>query len=238
MIAEIFVLALAAAVSPAIFAAVALILTRPRPMAPLAAYYAGALTLSVCAGMALVAGLGQTHLADSKSGFGPALNFSIGGLALLAAWWVWTGRAARRKAELKARSERRRERKHPDAEPARAPDRDPWMQRVLDRGSLPLAFLVGVIMNLPGGFYLVALKDIAQGHHRTGGELALVIGFNLVMLAPIEVPLVLYLVRPEQTLAALGRFSAWLDIHSRDVVVGVATLAGAYLVLRGTLEIL
>lgn len=43
---------------------------------------------------------------------------------------------------------------------------------------MPIAFAVGVVLNLPGAFYLVALKDIAVSGHGFGRQLLAVLVFN------------------------------------------------------------
>src|SRR4051794_16010456 len=96
-------------ISPAIFAAVLLILTRPHPRWLLFAYFAGALLISVGLGVALVSGLKASGLLDSHL-VSPSIELAVGGLALLASWVIGTGRTPKRIKE-------RQKRRHTDEDP-------------------------------------------------------------------------------------------------------------------------
>jgi hypothetical protein len=104
---------------------------------------------------------------------------------------------------------------------------------MLDRGSTPLIFAIGMVLNLPGGIYLVALKDVAVSRPSDAAALAALVAFNAVMLTTIEVPTIASLVNPQGMLERMRRLSAWLGEHGRQLVTGVATVAGVYLVIRG-----
>jgi hypothetical protein len=104
---------------------------------------------------------------------------------------------------------------------------------VLNRGTAPIAFAVGVVLNLPGAFYLVALKDIAQGQQDTGRQFFAIIVFNLIMFALAEVPLLGYSFAPETTQTKVEGLNEWRAGHARQIVIVVATTIGLYLVARG-----
>jgi hypothetical protein len=222
VIGKIAPLAALAAVAPATLTAVLLILTGARPIRLLAALFAGGMVASVAIGYAIVSGLeGSGALTGSGSKHvSPVIDMTAGALALLLAAWLTSDRAARRK-------QRRAQRK------AALPQRDPWSQRLLNRGSTPLIFAIGMLMNLPSGMYLIALKDVAASHPSNAGALAALLGFNLVMLTPIEVPLVASVINPEATLVRMRSVSAWLGNHGRQLVTAVAVIAGVYLLVRG-----
>ena len=44
-------------------------------------------------------------------------------------------------------------------------DKPSWTSRVLSQGSAYVAIGVGVVMNLPGPWYLLAFRDIADGSY-------------------------------------------------------------------------
>ena len=104
---------------------------------------------------------------------------------------------------------------------------------MLDRGSTPLILAIGMLLNLPSGLYLIALKDVAASQPSDAAVLGTLIAFNLVMLASIEVPLVAAITDAQATLGRLQRLSAWLGRHGRALVAGVALVAGLYLIVRG-----
>ncbi len=222
MIAQIAPLSLLAAVSPATLTAVLLILSGSNPIRLLVALYAGGIIASVGIGYAIVTGLEASGAltGSGSSHVSPIVDLTVGVLALLLAGWLSSGVRARRK-QLRA------------ARKAQRPHRDPWSQRVLDRGSMPLIFGIGMVLNLPGGMYLVALKDVAVRHPSNVLVLVALVAFNLIMLAPIGLPLVAASVDPEGTLKRLRRTSAWLGDHGLALVVAVSVIAGVYLVVRG-----
>jgi MFS family permease len=218
---NVLVLAIASGVSPAILAVVIVVLHRPRPQRLLAAYLLGGMLTSIAVGVAIVTSLNELELfSGSSPAADPIVNFTVGALALIVAYVLFTDRDARLE-------ERRRERL------ASRPARDPWSERVLNRGTAPIAFAVGVALNLPGAFYLVALKDIAQGQDGTGRQLFAIVVFNLIMFVLAEVPLLGYSFAPEATQQKVEGLNGWMASHARQIVTAVATAVGLYLVARG-----
>ncbi len=218
--ANVLVLALGAAISPTILAVVIVVLHRPRPQRLLAAYLLGGMLTSVAVGIAIVTSLNGLDAVSESSATDPIVDFTVGILSLIVAFVLATDRDARLSA-------RRREKK------AAKPARDPWSERVLSRGTAPIAFAVGVALNLPGAFYLVALKDIAQAENGFGSQLAAILVFNLVMFILAEVPLLGYSFAPEATQARVEQLNEWMARNARQIVIVVATTIGLYLVARG-----
>ena len=73
-----------------------------------------------------------------------------------------------------------------------------------------------MVLNLPGPFYLFALADIVEGNYSTVEAIILVVIFNLIMFMLAELPLIGYLINPEQTQDRVERFSGWLENHGRS----------------------
>ena len=222
---NILVLAAASAVSPTILAVVIVVLRHPRPRRLLAAYLFGGLLTSIAVGIAIVTSLKELDIVSGSSpAADPIVNFTVGFLALIVAYVLATDRDA-------LLTERRREKREPH------PPRDPWSERVLNRGSAPIAFAVGVALNLPGAFYLVALKDIAQGQNDFGSQVAAVVLFNLIMFVLAEVPLLGYSFAPEKTQEKVEALNGWMGRHARQIVIAIATAIGIYLVARGVVGV-
>jgi hypothetical protein len=218
---NVLILAVVSAISPAILAVVIVVLSRPSPRRLLLAYLVGGMLTSIAVGFAIVGSLnGSELLSGSSPAADPIVNFTVGALALIVAFVLATDRDA-------GLEERRRERR------ASRPARDPWSARVLNRGNAPIAFAVGVALNLPGAFYLVALKDIAQGQNGIGAQLFAIVLFNLIMFVLAEVPLLGYSFAPEATRVKVESLNAWMADHARQIVIAVAIVAGIYLVGRG-----
>lgn len=217
-IVEIFLLALASMVWPALIAVVVVALASREPVRLLAWFLAGALLTTVSIGTLIVLVLQKTEvLTGSRHTVSAAVDLAVGAAALLAALLV-----------------RRRERAAPP-DPRR--HGSSWSERTLTRGGA-LAFVVGIVFNVfPGVLPFVALKNIADLNYAAGASIALVIGFYLVMFLPAEVPLGGYLVLPERTTAAVGRFNTWLERNARSLAVYVLTAAGIYLIVRGVVSL-
>ena len=110
---------------------------------------------------------------------------------------------------------------------------DPAIDIVLGLLLLVIAFVVGALLTLPGASYLAGLSNIAKQNASTAGTVALVVGFNVVMLLLLEVPLVGFTIRPEATAVKVTQFSDWLSRNGGRIGLGVAAVLGAALLVRG-----
>jgi hypothetical protein len=229
---KLLLLAIAAAVYPTLLAMVILVLGRPRPVHLLAAFLAGAIVVSLAVGLAILFVLKDSGAVDTSShrSVSPAVDVAVGLISLAVAVGLATGRD-------KPFTERRRARKEAKADPSAEP-RDAWTTRLMSRDSLLIAFALGIVLDLPSVFYLDALKEIAKASHPTSVDVLLVVLFNVVMFAALEVPLVAYILEPERSAAAVERVSAWLSGHMRQIGVGIAGALGLYLFVSGLVDLL
>jgi hypothetical protein len=101
------------------------------------------------------------------------MGFTVGGLALLPAVALATG------LDQRFRERRNAERPRKD----RRDGREPWSQRIFARGSVPIVFAAGLLVDVPRAAYLIALKDIAAAHQSTATSVVLIVGFNLIGFA-------------------------------------------------------
>ena len=117
---------------------------------------------------------------------------------------------------------------------AAKPDKGPprW-QRELSKGSAADHFVVGMLLTLPGASYLAGLDEIHKLHYSTAVTVLIVIGFNLVMLWLLEVPLVSFLIAPEWTPRAIQRSKLWVSRHSHMFAVRGLTLLGVLMIIKG-----
>ena len=226
---QIFVLALYAAVYPALLAAVAILLASPRRKTLLTAFLLAGMTVSVAAGLGIVLlihGSGAVTHAGSGWSWGTDLAVGVFALALAAAFATHTPQRVR------ARSASRR--RKAVAEPAE--ERQPWSHRLLSRGSVPIVVVAAVLLNLPGAIYLVALKDIAAGHHSAAVDAVLVVAFNLIMFALAEIPLIGLLVAPEPTERLVKRATTFLGVHGNKIATGLCLVVGVHLIVRAAIR--
>jgi hypothetical protein len=226
---QLLFLALEAALYPTLLAAVVILLAQPRPRRLLGAYLGGGLIISIGLGLVIVFAV-KGAVSSQSSALSWGADLAIGGLAVLVAVALAT------RADERFR-ERRHQRKvaagaSENPKPAK-PDKEPWSERILARGSVPIVFAAGLAINIPGAAYLIGLKDIAAGHHSTATEVVLILGFNLIMFLLAEVPLVGLFLAPEQTGALVRRFNDWLSGHSRQIAIALCAFLGVFLVVRG-----
>ena len=109
---------------------------------------------------------------------------------------------------------------------------------MLDRGSVLLALVAGMILNLPGPFYLFALADIAAAQYSTTEAIILVVVFNLIMFTLAEVPLIGYWLSPETTQDRVARFSNWLESNGLRIISIFAALWGLSSLGKGIRDLL
>jgi len=221
---QLLFLAFEAALYPTLLAAVVILLTQPRRIQLITAYLLGGLTISIGLGLAIIAALKDSgQLNSSSSGLSWETDLAVGGVALLLAV------ALALRADERMRE--RRAGKHPAKE--EQDDREPWSQRVLSRGSAPIVFFAALAINVPGAAYVVALKDIAAGHHSTGTDILLVVLFNAIMFMLAEIPLLGLLFAPERTDKLVGRMDHWLSANGRRIAIGLCGVLGVFLIVRG-----
>ena len=217
-------LALLAMLNPSLVAATTVMLLLPRPMSLMLGYLLGAYTTAITLGLVIVFTLqGSSFASTAKRTVSPSEQIAVGAILLLVAFILQTGRDARA-------LERRRRRKEAKA---RASEREPWAERMLGRGSTAVAFTVGALLSVPGVSYLTALARIAKVGPGTVPTVLLVVGFCLIQLIPLELPLLGYAFAPERTERAIASFRAWLVRRGRRVATIAAFALGIILIVRG-----
>jgi Sap, sulfolipid-1-addressing protein len=225
---NLLVLALAAAVYPTLLALVLVVLTRPHPARLLAAYLAGGFIIGIGSGCIVVFALKGAGIGDmSANSVSPAVDISAGAVSIALALLLATGRDPRPE-RLKARRA---------AKKKAAPQHDSWTKRAVSHDSLKLAFALGLVLDLPSVWYLVALKDIARDQDSATAQVLSIVAFNVIMFALAEVPLIAYLIDPDHAQATVNRFNAWLHSHARKLTEALAGGVGAYLVVKGVVAL-
>jgi hypothetical protein len=225
-VGKVFTLSLTAALNPTLLAAVTVMLSLLSPKRLLSGYLGGALVTSITCGILLVFVLnGSSTSNTTKHTVSPILNFVLGAIILFVAFVVGTGRDKRRRA----RSARKRE---------EAKDKPPprW-KRVLSKGSARDTFLVGVVLSFPGASYLAGMDLLSKQKIGTTETVVSVIGFNLIMLLLLELPLLGYATRPDWTSATVARFNGWLSRSGGRAALIGATVVGIALIGRGALNL-
>jgi len=104
-----------------------------------------------------------------------------------------------KRAERRRAAERRRRKRGVEKGPSR-------VERVLGKGSARITFLVGIVLTLPGVSYLAALHELDQLNYGTVPTILVILGFNIMLLIVLEIPLVGYVLAPERTIVAVQDF--------------------------------
>ncbi len=89
-------------------------------------------------------------------------------------------------------------------------------------------------MHLPGLIDLAALADIANANLSAVHAVILLVHFNVVMLTPIELPLLGAIRAPERTQKTVGAVDAFIRSHRSEGLLLASALAGGYLIVTGT----
>jgi hypothetical protein len=223
---KFFFFAFTAALNPTLVAATTVMLLLPNPKRLLIGYLLGAMLTSITLGLVIVFSIEDSSVVNTtQNTLSPAANFALGGILLVIASRLATGRDKR----LSERKERKA---------AKKPSGPPRWQRFMDRGSAVDTFIVGALLTLPGASYLAGLHDLAGQDLSTTATVLSVLAFNLIMLALLEIPTLGYLLAPEKTPAAVDRLKAAISRHGRQAGIWGAAVIGGLLVLRGVIELL
>lgn len=224
---ETVLLALTASLNPTLLACSTVMLLLPSPAKLMLGYLAGALMTSITLGLVIVFSLSNSGTANTtKHTLNPAADIAIGGLLLVVAWVLWSGRFDRFR-------DRRREKK--EAQPDKGPPR--W-QRELSKGSPRVTFIVGALLTLPGASYLAGLYNIHEQRYSTAVTVVVVIAFNIVMLWLLEVPLLGFLIAPETTPERIDRGKRWVSRHAYTFALRACLLIGALLIIKGVVGLI
>ena len=221
-LSSIFVLSLLAMFTPTLLAAVTIMLLLPNPKKLMLGYLFGAVLTSMTLGLLIVFSFSNSSTANTtKRTLSPVADIVLGALALTLSFVLYTGRHERLK-------ERRRERKA--AKPDKGPPR--W-QRELSKGSARTTFIIGALLTLPGASYLAGLHQIHELKYSTTGTVLTVLGFNIVMLWLLEVPLACFIVAPAWTPGAVERAKRWVSRHAHTFAVRGSGAIGILLLIKG-----
>jgi hypothetical protein len=219
---QVILLSLTASLNPTLVAATTVMLLLPSPKKLMLGYLLGAYLTSITLGLVIVFTLANSSTTNTtQNTLSPAVDIALGVIALVAAWVVQSGRQERLRERRRARQA---------AKPDKGPPR--W-QRELSKGSARTTFLIGMLLTLPGASYLAGLDEIDKLHYSTTVTVLLVIGFNLVMLWLLEVPLVSFAIAPEWTPRAIERAKSWVSRHAHVFAVRGLTALGVLLTIKG-----
>ena len=215
--ASFIALSLTAMLNPTLLAAVTLMMLLPETKRLMLGYLLGSYLTSISVGLLIAFSLhGSGGIELAQSTLTPGQDLVLGAIALVVGFVLRS-------------DERRRRRKESEKES--------WPQRMLGRGSAPVAFAVGALLSFPGASYLVALNRLVHLDPGAGATVLLVVLFCLIQQLLLEVPLIGYALSPERTEKAVEGFRRWLREKGRQAAATGALVIGGLLLLRGVLEL-
>ena len=133
-----------------------------------------------------------------------------------------------RRVQWHPRRSRKRDAEHP---------RQSLPERALGHDSLWIAWAAGAAYSWPGAEYLAGLALLAKLNASPAANVGAILGFNVVMFALIELPLLGLALLPDRTQALTEKLNTWMTSHRRTLIVIVAGAGGAYLLISGLTDL-
>lgn len=203
----VLVMALAVSVEPFRIGMTVVMLNRPRPALQLLAFLCGGFAMGTTVGLVVLFVFRRALLGSSQFTL-PNVQILIGLLTLLVAVVVavprrWILRPTRL------------------TEPGR---------RLLRGPSLVVAGIAGLGIALPSVDYLAALAVILASGMAASTQVAVLLTFNVVAFALVEIPLVAYLLAPDATVRWVASLHNWIRSRRRvDVALLLAAVGCVFL---------
>lgn len=223
---EVFAVAVVSALDAGLLAAAVVMLGRPRPARQLLAYLIGAMGFSIIIGLLIVVALhGSSVLRGPDRATRAVIELAAGALLIVIAAAVLAGR----RVQWHPRPIRRRD--------AHDPPRHRLHEPALGHDSLWIAWAAGAAYSWPGAEYLAGLALLAKLNASAPANVAAILGFNVVMFALIELPLLGLALMPDRTRSLTEKVNTWMTAHRRKLIVVVAGAGGAYLLISGLTDL-
>jgi Sap, sulfolipid-1-addressing protein len=238
MCSAVIVLSLLAAIDPARIGITAFLISRPKPMLNLLAFWLGGMAAGIGAALAallllrgLTLSLMRVVVSSTGSPIAGYVQVAVGALAvsfaavLLARFW-----AHQRPPVPVAGGE--------SPVLLLEPNRPPAAGRLsirgrLEGGSLLVAFVAGVALATPPVEYMAAILAIVASEPATPAQLGAALFFTVVAFTVVEVPLITYLSAPVQTLAFVQRLNDWISARRHAIPAVVVAVLGVSLLANG-----
>jgi Sap, sulfolipid-1-addressing protein len=230
--------AFTAAHDPVRIGIVALLISRPRPMPHLVAYWLGLKAMGFGAALAALFLLGDFILSvtrvvtsAARNPVVPPIQIALGVVALSTAAMLAAPSSVRQAAYALV----------PGGDPSaqvlqpKTPtvfSRLSW-RRLLADGSPRMAFVVGLGTATPLIEFWGAMMVIVASRAGAGAQVIAALMWILVAYAIAEIPLVSYLASPAKTQAVVMRLHDWLRAHGRPIFVLVLGVVGVFMVASG-----
>lgn len=203
--------AVLAALSPPALLAVAVYLSSANPRRSLLVYLAGAVTMTVILGIVILVaihagGLNHPHQRQPRYG----LRLGLGVLALAAGVF------------LTLRKPRPKKTKKPSL-----------IKRIMAHPAPLAASAVGMLLFTPSASFVAAVQVIATSRDSIALIVLAMAVVVIIDVAFIWLPFGLYLAAPDATARYVKAANAWIQEHSRVIIVGGLLIVGVLLTIDG-----
>jgi hypothetical protein len=231
---DVYVFSLFAMLNPSLIAAVTVMLLFPDPKRLMIGYLLGAYLTSITLGLVFVFALpGSSTEATSKQTIGPVEDLIVGLLLWALAFVLGTGRDRPFRERRAEKTEAKRRAKEEAGKPTES-----LPLRLLGKGDPKVSFIVGVVLSFPGISYLDSLDHIHRLNPGTVATVLLVISVCVIQLLFLELPLLGYAFSPDRTRRTVTGFKDWMSRRGRTAAVIGACALGAWLIIRGLINLL
>jgi hypothetical protein len=215
----------------------ALLISRPRPMLNLLAFWLGGMAAGIAAPLVVLFFLRDFTLSVIRvmvsavsSPIVAHIQVAIGVVAVpitaLIAARVWV----RPRAPMPAGGEASLLVREPKTPTGSNPVS---IRGQLESGSLVMAFVAGLALATPPVEYLAAIIAILASGAAAAAQVGAALIFTLVAFTVVEVPLISYLATPAKTLAVVQRLNDWISARRPAVPAIVVGALGVLLVVTG-----
>ncbi|OBG17980.1 gap protein [Mycolicibacterium celeriflavum] len=244
-------LAFLVAINPVLLAVIVLMISRPRPVQNLLAYWVGGMVMYLCS---LLIPLFVLHLIPAFASFSQEMTvpdtsasatarhiqLGMGVLMLLIAAVIVVRSFARQRAYVPAPGGNTPTATSPLGPLGTAAAQDGSairrllgrLQNAWDNGSLWVAFVFGLLGLPPPLLVLFVGATIVGSGAGIGTQVFAVIVFVVAVFSVVEIALLSYLVAPAKTQAILQPLHDWALAHRRHVLVAIFTLVGLFTVSK------
>lgn len=236
----VLVVALMAATDPVRFGIAILLISRPKPVVNLLAFWLGGMAMGIAAALGALVLLRdfalmvmQTVSSAAASSTTRYLQIAFGVLALLTSALIAVGFSARQRARVPIPGG------GPSA-PVLQPSTPTAFSRLstrarsaLEGGHPWVAFVAGVGSVTPAAEYLAALIAIAASGAAIGAQVSAAVAFTVVVLAVVELPLVIYVATPAKAQAIMLQLHNWVRTRRRRIFAVILAVSGVMLLATG-----
>ena len=238
MSSAVLALSLLAAIDPVRIGITALLISRPRPMLNLVAFWVGGMAAGIVAAVGALLFLRdltlsvETALVSATSSPSVAyLQFAIGVLAVSLAALMLARFGARQRTAVPVTGGE-------SAVLLLEPNAPTGSSRLsirgrLEGGSLAVAFVAGVALATPPVEYIAAIIAIMASEPTAAAQVGAALMFTVVAFTVVEVPLITYLTSPAQTLAVVRRLNDWISARRQAIPAIVIGAIGFLLLVSG-----